>query len=153
MSLKKVSFKTTKYACYYSYVSGAAVFALPAMLFTTFRDMYNIPYTLLGTLVLVNFTTQLIIDLIFTFYSKYFNIKKSVVTMPILTSLGLVVYALVPTFFPSIAYFGLVTGTVLFSVAAGLGEVLLSPIVAALPSDNKEREMRIAASGPCPSSQ
>lgn len=141
MTLKNFDFKATKYACYYSYVSGAAVFALPAILFTTFREMYNISYTLLGTLVLVNFTTQLIIDLIFTFYSKYFNIKKTVVTMPVLTSLGLIVYAVIPTLFPEMAYLGLVVGTVLFSVAAGLGEVLLSPIVAALPSDNKERDM------------
>ncbi len=138
---KNMSFKATKYACYSSYVSGASVFALPAMLFTTFRQMYGISYTLLGTLVLVNFTTQLIIDLIFTFYSRYFNIKKTVVAMPMLTSLGLIVYALVPTFFPSAAYIGLLFGTVLFSVAAGLAEVLISPIVAALPSDNKERDM------------
>lgn len=143
MTLKNFGFKATKYACYSSYVSGSAVFALPAILFTTFREMYGISYTLLGTLVLVNFTTQLIIDLIFTFYSKYFNVKKTVVTMPILTSLGLVVYALVPTFFPKIAYLGLVIGTVIFSVAAGLGEVLLSPIIAALPSDNKERDMSV----------
>lgn len=143
MTLKNFGFKATKYACFSSYVSGSAVFALPAILFTTFREMYGISYTLLGTLVLVNFTTQLIIDLIFTFYSKYFNVKKTVVTMPILTSLGLVVYALVPTFFPKIAYLGLVIGTVIFSVAAGLGEVLLSPIIAALPSDNNERDMSV----------
>ncbi|MBR0449294.1 MAG: MFS transporter [Clostridia bacterium] len=143
MTFKKLGFKATKYACFSSYVSGSAVFALPAILFTTFREMYGISYTLLGTLVLVNFTTQLIIDLIFTFYSKYFNVKKTVVTMPILTSLGLVVYALVPTFFPKIAYLGLVIGTVIFSVAAGLGEVLLSPIIAALPSDNNERDMSV----------
>ena len=143
MTLKNFGFKATKYACFSSYVSGSAVFALPAIIFTTFREMYGISYTLLGTLVLVNFTTQLIIDLIFTFYSKYFNVKKTVVTMPILTSLGLVVYALVPTFFPKIAYLGLVIGTVIFSVAAGLGEVLLSPIIAALPSDNNERDMSV----------
>lgn len=100
MASKSFDFKATKYACYYSYVSGAAVFALPAILFTTFREMYNISYTLLGTLVLVNFTTQLIIDLIFTTCSKYFNIKKTVVTMPVLTSLGLIVYAVIPTLFP-----------------------------------------------------
>ena len=138
---KKFSFKATKYACYYSYVSGASVFALPAMLFTTFREMYGVSYTLLGTLVLVNFTTQLIIDLVFTFNSKWFNVKKTVTTMPLLTSLGLITYALVPSFFPKFAYLGLLLGTVLFSVAAGLGEVLLSPIVASLPSDNPERDM------------
>lgn len=141
MAFKNLGYKATKYACFYSYISAASVFALPAILFTTFREMYGISYTLLGTLVLVNFTTQLIIDLVFTFYSRYFNIKKTVVTMPVLTSLGLIVYAVIPNVFPNIAYIGLLAGTVLFSVAAGLGEVLISPIVAALPSDNKERDM------------
>lgn len=137
----KNSYKGTKYACYSTYIAGASVFALPALLLTTFRDMYKISYTLLGTLVLVNFTTQLIIDLVFTFFSRYFNIKKTVVIMPLLTSLGLALYALIPHLFPDIAYLGLALGTVLFSVSAGLSEVLISPIVAALPSDNKERDM------------
>ncbi|MBQ3140869.1 MAG: hypothetical protein IJC25_02770, partial [Clostridia bacterium] len=50
-------------------------------------------------------------------------------------------YALIPTLFPQHAYVGLVIGTVVFSVAAGLCEVLVSPLVAALPSDNPERDM------------
>lgn len=61
--------------------------------------------------------------------------------MPLLTSLGLIIYALTPALFPQYAYAGLLTGTMVFSVAAGLCEVLLSPMVAALPSDNPERDM------------
>ena len=61
--------------------------------------------------------------------------------MPLLTTLGLLIYALVPTFLPQYAYLGLAVGTVVFSIASGLGEVLISPIVAALPSDNPERDM------------
>lgn len=61
--------------------------------------------------------------------------------MPILTSLGLLIYAIVPHFFPQHAYLGLVLGTIVFSMSAGLGEVLLSPVVAALPSDNPEGDM------------
>ncbi|MBR7137888.1 MAG: hypothetical protein IKC99_07495, partial [Clostridia bacterium] len=44
---------------------------------------------------------------------------------------------------PDYAYLGLIIGTVVFSVAAGLSEVLLSPVVAALPSDNPERDMSL----------
>ena len=61
--------------------------------------------------------------------------------MPLLTSLGLSVYAIVPTLFPEYAYFGLVAGTVIFSIAAGLCEVLLSPLVAAIPSETPEKDM------------
>lgn len=61
--------------------------------------------------------------------------------MPLITATGLCVYALIPALFPQCAYIGLVIGTVLFSVAAGLGEVLISPTVAALPSDTPEKDM------------
>jgi MFS family permease len=103
--------------------------------------MYGISYTLLGTLVAVNFCTQLTVDLLFSFFSKHFNIHKSIRTMPMLTCIGMLVYALVPTFFPQYAYVGLLIGTFIFSIAAGLSEVLLSPVIAALPSKDPDREM------------
>ncbi|MBQ2278799.1 MAG: MFS transporter, partial [Clostridia bacterium] len=66
------NFKRTKYSCYFAYLSMASVFSLPPLLFMTFHEMYGISYTLLGTLVVVNFCTQLTIDLIFSFFTKYF---------------------------------------------------------------------------------
>lgn len=141
MSKDIKNYARTKRACYFTNIANASAFSLPPLLFVTFREMYGISYTLLGTLVLINFCTQLTIDLIFSFFTKYFNIRLSVKAMPLLTSAGLLTYALVPTFFPQYAYVGLVLGTVLFSVAAGLCEVLVSPIVAALPSENPERDM------------
>ena len=137
------NYKRTKLACYSAYFTMSSIFSLPPLLFVTFNEKYGISWTLLGTLVLINFCTQMGIDLVFTFFSKYFNVKKIVRVMPLITSLGLFVYALVPTFFPDKAYLGLVVGTVIFSVSAGLSEVLLSPTIAALPSDNPQRDMSV----------
>jgi hypothetical protein len=81
------------------------------------------------------------VDLIFTFFTKYFNTAKVIKIMPLITSLGLALYALIPTFFPKYAYLGFLVGTLIFSVAAGLSEVLLSPVIAAIPSDNPQRNM------------
>lgn len=135
------NFKRTKYSCYFAYLSMASAFSLPPLLFMTFHEMYGISYTLLGTLVVVNFCTQLTIDLIFSFFTKYFNIHKTLKIMPLLTTTGLLLYALIPTLFPQVAYLGLVLGTMVFSVAAGLCEVLISPTVAAIPSEHPERDM------------
>ncbi len=135
------NYKKTKYACYFTYLAMASVFSLPPILFTTFQEMYGISFTLLGTLILINFCTQLSIDLIFSFFGKYFNPHLTLRITPLLTTAGLLVYALVPMFFPEYAYVGLVVGTVIFSLAAGLGEVLISPTVAALPSDTSEKDM------------
>ncbi len=138
-----MNYKRTKMACYFTYIAMSSVFSLPPILFATFHDKYLISYTLLGTLVLTNFCTQLIVDLLFSFFTKYFNVKKAIRVMPLLTSLGLAIYAVVPSLFPSHAYTGLIIGTIIFSVAAGLCEVLLSPLVAAIPSDTPEKDMSI----------
>ena len=109
----------------------------------TLHETYNISYTLLGTLVLVNFITQLAIDLIFTVFSKKFKFQSIIKITPLITSLGLFIYALIPMLFENIAYVGLLIGTVLFSVSAGFSEVLLSPTIAAIPSDNPQRDMSL----------
>ena len=139
--MQKQNFKRTKLACYTAYFTMSSIFCVPPLLFMTFHSLYNISYTLLGTLVLTNFCTQMLVDLIFTLFSKKFNIQKVVRVMPCITSLGLFIYALVPNFFPQYAYIGLVVGTIIFSVSAGLSEVLLSPVIAAIPSDNPQKDM------------
>lgn len=141
--MEKQNFKRTRLSCFYTYLAMSSVFVLPPMLFVTFHQSYGVSFTLLGTLVLINFCTQMVIDLIFTFFSKLFNIKLTVRIMPLITALGLFLYALLPTIFPDCAYLGLVIGTIFFSLAAGLCEVLLSPLVAACPSANPEKDMSL----------
>lgn len=133
--------KRVKYACYSVNVAMAAVSCLSPVLFITFHQQYGISYSLLGLLVLVNFVTQLGIDLIFSFFSHKFPIERAVKLTPILTFIGLLIYALAPVLFPSAVYVGLLLGTVIFSVSGGFCEVLISPVIAALPSDNPEHEM------------
>lgn len=135
------SYKRAKLGCYATNVSMAVVANLSPLLFLTFRTLYGISYSLLGLLVLINFCTQLIIDLIFSFFSHKFNIPLTVRLTPILTVLGLSVYAAAPILFPNEIYVGLVIGTVLFSASGGLAEVLISPVIAAIPSKDPDREM------------
>ena len=137
------SLKMTRFACHSSYFTMSSVFCLPPLLFVTFHQMYGVSYTLLGTLVLVNFFTQLIVDLIFSFFSDRFDIPRAIRIMPLLTALGLGLYAVGPMLWPQAAYGFFLAGTVIFSVSAGLSEVLLSPIIAAIPSDRPEREMSL----------
>ena len=130
-----------KLGCYATNITMAIVCNLPPVLFLTFRDSYGISFTLLGLLVLINFSTQLTIDLVFSFFSHKFNIPMVVKATPLFAIAGFVIYALLPQVFHEYAFIGLITGTVLFSAASGFAEVLVSPVVAALPSDNPERDM------------
>lgn len=130
-----------KYACYTTNISMAVVANLSPVLFITFRNMYNISYSLLGLLVLLNFVTQLTVDLIFSFFSHKFNIEKTVKLTPLIATVGLLLYALLPFAFPNNVYIALVVGTVVFSASGGLAEVLISPVIAAIPSKDPDREM------------
>lgn len=133
--------KLVKYACYTASLSMSVVGNLPALLFITFRNLYGISYSLLGLLAVIFFFTQLVIDLVFSFFSHKFNIPLTVKAIPFITLSGMILYVLSPILFPDNVYIGLVLGTIVFSSAAGLGEVLISPVIAALPSDDPDREM------------
>ena len=130
-----------KYACYSTNVTMSVVGNLSPLLFLTFRSLYGISYSKLGLLVLINFVTQLGIDLVFSFFSHRFNIPKTVKAIPVIAVAGFGLYALLPVLFPQYAYLGLALGTVIFSAASGLAEVLISPVIAALPADDPDREM------------
>ncbi len=133
--------KRVKYGCYFGNVSMSVIGNLPPLLFLIFRTTYGISYSLLGLLVLINFFTQLIVDLIFSFFSHKFNISKTLKMMPVLTIVGFVMFTVSPWLFPNSVYTGLAIGTVIFSASSGLAEVLISPVIAELPTDDPDREM------------
>lgn len=135
------NYNRVKLACYASNVTMSIVGNLSPVLFLTFHSLYGISYTALGFLVLVNFVTQLIIDLIFSLFSSCFNIPAAVKSAPVLGAAGLVIYAAGPLLFPGNVYLGILVGTVIFSAASGFNEVLISPVIAAIPSENPEGEM------------
>ena len=136
-----MSYTRLKAACYTSNISMSIVGNLSPLLFLTFRSLYGISYSLLGLLVLINFFTQLMIDLVFSLFSHKFNIPLTVRIMPILAVIGLATFGLAPNIFPSNVYIGLVLGTIIFSAASGLAEVLISPVIAEIPADDPDREM------------
>lgn len=133
--------KRVKYACYTANITMSVVASISPVLFLTFRTLYGISYSLLGLLILINFSTQLIVDLMLSFFSHRFNMAKTVKSIPFIAAFGFLVYALWPLLFPNNVFIGLVIGTVIFSAASGLNEVLISPVIAAIPSDNPDREM------------
>ena len=134
-------YRTLKLACYTTSMSMSVVGNLPPVLFLTFRQLYGVSYSLLGLLVVLNFVTQLVVDLIFSFFSHKFNIEKTVRNTPLFCAAGLILYAIWPLLFPGNVYLGLVIGTIIFSSGCGLAEVLISPVIAAIPSEDPDRQM------------
>ncbi len=137
----KIKYKYLKWAAYTANISMSVVACLSPLLFITFRTLYNISYTKLGLLVLINYVTQLGVDLLLTFFPHKFNIEKTVRIIPILVTIGLLIYALFPFAFPNQVYIGLVLGTVIFSASCGFNEVLANSVILSIPSDNPDKEI------------
>ena len=136
-----IRFRRVKRGCYAYGLTTAVLINLSPVLFLTLRERYGISFGALGALISVNFVTQLLVDLLFSFRPRLFDIPKVVRMAPLIAAAGLAVYGLWPLWFPDSAYPGLLLGTVIFSAAGGLAEVLLSPVVAAIPSPDPDREM------------
>lgn len=135
------SIKRLKFACYTTSITMSIVTNLSPLFFLSFRSLYGISYSLLGLLVLINFVTQLSVDLIFSFFSHRFNIPKTIKLTPAIAVVGLLIYALSPFLFRSNPFIGISIGTLIFSASGGLAEVLISPVIAALPAKDPDREM------------
>lgn len=112
--------KTIISACYITNIICSATSCVSPLLFLTLKTMYNISYSLLGLLIVIGFLTQLFIDLIFTFFSKKFNINLCVILMPILSVVGLIMYGLTPWILPHHEYIGLVISTFFISISSVL---------------------------------
>ena len=132
-----------KAACYTTNVTMAVVGNLPPLLFMIFRDSYNVSFTLLGLLVFVNFTTQLTVDFLFSLLSKRINIPLALKLTPLISFVGLMIFALAPIIFTNNVYAGLLLGSVVFAAASGIAEVLISPTIASLPSEHPDKDMSL----------
>ncbi|NMA46938.1 MAG: MFS transporter [Lentisphaerae bacterium] len=143
------NYRLTIHACYLGFVVQALVINLTPILFIPLREMYGLSYQQLGLLVLINFVTQLTVDLVLSHPVDRFGYRPFIMVTPFLAILGFAIFALAPTFLPKNPYPGFVVGTVIFSGAGGLLEVLLSPIVNAVPSDAKAAAMSLLHSFYC----
>jgi fucose permease len=128
-----MSFVHTRRACYAGYVTQAIVNNLAPLLFVVFQTRYAIPYELLGRLVLLNFGTQLVTDLVAVRVVDRTGYRGPLVLAHACCVLGLLLLALLPSALAS-PYLGLGLAIVVYAIGGGLLEVLVSPVVEALPS-------------------
>lgn len=137
-----MSYKATIRACYLGTVCQAVIVNLTALLFTALGEQFGLSYTQLGALVLINFITQVAVALIFGSIVDKIGFRPFIVGAHIGAAVGFAIFALTP-WMPMPAYAMLVLGTLVFGAAGGFFELLLSPILNAIPSDEKSSAMSI----------
>ncbi len=137
-----VSYKSTAIACYIGNFVQAIVINLTPILFIPLRIQYGFSYSQLGLLVLINFTTQVSVDILLSGLADKHGFRGLCVLGQVLAILGLGLFALTPFIFSN-KYLGFVIATIIFSGGGGLMEMLLSPIVDSIPTDVKAAAMSV----------
>ncbi len=135
-------YTTTIRCCYLGMFVQAVVINLAPVLFIPFKDQFGLTFEQLGRLILINFVTQVAFDLVAGALVGRVGVRRLVVGAHLLVTLGLWLFAWLPSLLPS-PYSGLVIGTVVFSIGGGILELLLSPIINAIPSDSKAADMSL----------
>lgn len=144
----KKNYKFTMYACFVGYIVQAVVNNFVPLLFVTFQSSYGIPLSKITILITANFMIQLLVDLLSAGFIDKIGYRASAVLAHICSAAGLILLTILPELF-SDPYMGILTAVGVYAIGGGLIEVLISPILEACPTDNKEAAMSLLHSFYC----
>ena len=144
----KNSYNKTLVSCFVGYIVQAIVNNFIPLLFLTFQDSYDISLGKITLLVTFNFGVQLLVDVISIGFVDRIGYRLSMVLAHAFSAAGLLSLTILPEIF-SDPFVGLLLSVLIYAVGGGLLEVLVSPVVEACPTDNKEKAMSLLHSFYC----
>lgn len=146
--MKKSDTNKTMTACYIGYIVQAIVNNFVPLLFVTLESQYQIPLSKITLLITMNFLIQLLIDLLSAGFIDKIGYRASIILAHIFSILGLSSLTFLPEILPD-PFIGILISVMIYAVGGGLIEVLVSPMVEACPSENKEKAMSLLHSFYC----
>lgn len=144
----KNKYNKTLYACFVGYIVQAIVNNFVPLLFLTFQNTYHIPLSQITLLVTINFVLQLCVDLVSISFVDRIGYRASMIIAHLCAAAGLILLTVLPELTPD-PFAGILLSVMLYAIGGGLLEVLVSPIVEACPTDNKEKAMSLLHSFYC----
>lgn len=144
----KNQYNKTITACFVGYIVQAVVNNFTPLLFLFFQKNYHVPLSQITLLVTFNFGIQLLVDLLSVGFIDKIGYRASMVTAHVLSAVGLVLLTVLPDILP-VPFAGILIAVMIYAIGGGLLEVLVSPVVEACPSDNKEKAMSMLHSFYC----
>ncbi len=136
----KNQYNKTITACFIGYIVQAIVNNFVPLLFLTFHSSYGISLSKITLLVTFNFGVQLLVDLLSIGFIDRIGYRVSMVLAHFFAAAGLAALTVLPEVLPD-PFVGILLSVMIYAVGGGLLEVLLSPVVEACPSGNKEAAM------------
>ncbi len=144
----KNQYDRTVTACFVGYVVQAIVNNFVPLLFLTFQRSYGIPLSQITLLVTLNFGVQLLVDLLSVAFVDRIGYRASMILAHVFSAAGLALLTVLPEALGN-PFAGILCCVIVYAVGGGLLEVLVSPVVEACPSDNKEKAMSMLHSFYC----
>lgn len=144
----KFTYKHTVLACYIGYIASATVNNLASLLFIVFQDDFGLSTVQLATVISFNFFTQILVDFLGAKFVDRIGYRRIAVIASVFLIAGLLSLGILPITL-SYTFAALSISSVIYAIGSGLEEVIISPIVEALPGEQKESAMSILHSFYC----
>ncbi len=132
----KDNFMLTKYTSYLFYIIQGTLLNIAAVLFVPLKECFDLSYSELGSLVAVNFATQILVDILLSKAIDRHGYRPALVISSIAAIVGYWVFAWMPMITGD-AYLWLVIGMMIMSIGSGLLEITIGPMINALPEKVK----------------
>ncbi len=138
----KDRYDLTRRACYLGIMIQALVLNLTPLFFVTLREQFSISFEKIGRLVLIIFFVQLCVDFLAAYVIDKIPPRLCMILAESAAASGLLLFSVLPNVMED-AYVGMVIASTVYSIGAGLSEVMISPIVDAIPSKEKTSAMTL----------
>ena len=141
----KINYKKTIVACYIGSIVQAIINNFLPLLFVFFATNYKIPLLVISIIATFNFALQIFFDSICYKIIKAIGYRKTIVISHLFCGIGLIILGFFTLFSSSTTYTCIMLFVATFFMASGGGiiEVTTSPLINALPLDNKESAMSL----------
>lgn len=139
----KTNYNKTLIACSTGYLVQALSNNFLPLLFVYFASFYKIPVTLISIIIAYNFIIQIFVDMFSSKFILSVGYRVSGIVSASFCVLGLIILATTPLLVTGYLkiYIGIMIAVTFTAIGSGLSEVILSPIIEALPFDNKPTKM------------
>ena len=146
--MKRLSYEATVRSCFVAYIVQAIINNFAPLLFVTFQRNFGISLSEVTLLITFNFLIQILVDLASAYFVDRIGYRAAMITAHLLSAAGLLLLSELP-FMISNAYIALLISVAIYAIGGGLLEVVVSPVVEACPTKNKEKEMSMLHSFYC----
>ena len=143
----KLGYKWTMFACFAGFGVGAIINNFMPLLFIIFQDSFGIPLSQITILVTFNFGVQLTVDLLSAKFVDKIGYRASILIAHFCAAAGVVCLAVLPNIMDP--FTGLLISVMVYAIGGGIIEVLISPIMESVPTENSEMAMSLLHSAYC----